>query len=171
MTDQGFKPVGKDFPVFLHPKTKEEFLIKERKVVSFYPAKSIKKKINEKKSSKAYKTISEAAREIGLINKNNKKPNTHTLRFWEKNFKQIRPCSDGAPVMRDVPAPAVSGDDYGRRRISGKLYARAGGDGFGLYDDWNAAEASGARHAGKFEYSENNLNPGNKFGSFREARA
>ena len=45
----------------------------------------------KKKSSKAYKTISEAAREIGLINKNNKKPNTHTLRFWEKNFKQIRP--------------------------------------------------------------------------------
>ena len=43
------------------------------------------------KSSKAYKTISEAAREIGLINKKNKKPNTHTLRFWEKNFKQIRP--------------------------------------------------------------------------------
>ncbi len=45
----------------------------------------------KKKSSKAYKTISEAAREIGLINKKNKKPNTHTLRFWEKNFKQIRP--------------------------------------------------------------------------------
>ena len=43
------------------------------------------------KSSKAYKTISEAAREIGLINKKNKKANTHTLRFWEKNFKQIRP--------------------------------------------------------------------------------
>lgn len=27
MTDQGFKPVGKDFPVFLHPKTKEEYAL------------------------------------------------------------------------------------------------------------------------------------------------
>ena len=44
-----------------------------------------------KKSTEAYKTISEAAVEIGLYNKRNKKPNTHTLRFWEKNFKQIKP--------------------------------------------------------------------------------
>ena len=44
-----------------------------------------------KKSTEAYKTISEAAVEIGLYNKKNKKPNTHTLRFWEKNFKQIKP--------------------------------------------------------------------------------
>ena len=39
----------------------------------------------------AYKTIGEVAQEIGLINKKNKKLNTHTLRFWEKHFKQIRP--------------------------------------------------------------------------------
>ena len=45
----------------------------------------------KKKSKLAYKTISEAAIEIGLINKKNHKPNTHTLRFWEKNFKQIKP--------------------------------------------------------------------------------
>ena len=45
----------------------------------------------KKKSNKAYKTISEAAIEIGLINEKNNKPNTHTLRFWEKNFKQIKP--------------------------------------------------------------------------------
>ena len=38
-----------------------------------------------------YKTIGEAAEEIGLISKKNKKPNTHTLRFWEKHFKQIKP--------------------------------------------------------------------------------
>ena len=38
-----------------------------------------------------YKTISEVAQEIGLINKKNKKLNTHTLRFWEKHFKQIKP--------------------------------------------------------------------------------
>ena len=43
------------------------------------------------KSKEAYKTISEAAKEIGLINVKNNKPSTHTLRFWEKNFKQIKP--------------------------------------------------------------------------------
>ena len=43
------------------------------------------------KSKNAYKSISEAAKEIGLINKKNNKTNTHTLRFWEKNFKQIKP--------------------------------------------------------------------------------
>ena len=27
MLDLGFKPIGKDFPVFLHPKTKEEYAL------------------------------------------------------------------------------------------------------------------------------------------------
>ena len=36
-------------------------------------------------------SISELAREIGLIDKKNLKPQTHTLRFWEKNFSQIKP--------------------------------------------------------------------------------
>tara|TARA_B100001121_G_C18167365_1_gene379633 strand:+ start:146 stop:448 length:303 start_codon:yes stop_codon:yes gene_type:complete len=44
-----FKILNKKSRIGRNPKTKEEFLIKERKVVSFYPAKSIKKKINEKK--------------------------------------------------------------------------------------------------------------------------
>ena len=43
------------------------------------------------KSKEAYKTISEVAQEIGLENKKNKKPSTHTLRFWEKHFKKIKP--------------------------------------------------------------------------------
>ncbi len=43
------------------------------------------------KNKNAYKTISEAAKEIGLVNKKNNIVNTHTLRFWEKNFKQIKP--------------------------------------------------------------------------------
>ena len=37
-----------------------------------------------KRAKEAYKTISEAAVELGLINHSNNKPNTHTLRFWEK---------------------------------------------------------------------------------------
>tara|TARA_B100000700_G_C14408687_1_gene562610 strand:+ start:169 stop:561 length:393 start_codon:yes stop_codon:yes gene_type:complete len=47
--------------------------------------------IKKEKGNTAYKTIAEAAKEIGLIDKKNKKINTHTLRFWEKSFKQIKP--------------------------------------------------------------------------------
>lgn len=38
MIQQGFKPVGKDFPVFLHPKTKEEYALArtERKTAKGY---------------------------------------------------------------------------------------------------------------------------------------
>ena len=43
------------------------------------------------KTKEAYKTISEVAQEIGLKNKKNNKLSTHTLRFWEKHFKQIKP--------------------------------------------------------------------------------
>ena len=43
------------------------------------------------KNNQSYKTIGEVAQEIGLINKKSKKINTHTLRFWEKHFSQIKP--------------------------------------------------------------------------------
>ena len=43
------------------------------------------------KTKDAYKTIGEVAQEIGLKNKRNKKLGTHTLRFWERHFKQIKP--------------------------------------------------------------------------------
>ena len=35
--------------------------------------------------------ISDLAKKIGLINPKNKKPLTHTLRFWETRFKQLKP--------------------------------------------------------------------------------
>ena len=35
--------------------------------------------------------ISEVALMFGLVNKKNKKASTHTLRFWETKFKQLRP--------------------------------------------------------------------------------
>ena len=43
------------------------------------------------KNNDAYKTISEVAELLNLINKNTGKVSTHTLRFWEKEFKQIKP--------------------------------------------------------------------------------
>ena len=43
------------------------------------------------KSDNAYKSISEVAKILNLVNLKNGKPNTHTIRFWEKQFKQIKP--------------------------------------------------------------------------------
>ncbi len=43
------------------------------------------------KNFEAYKTISEVAELLNLINPKTGKVSTHTLRFWEKEFKQIKP--------------------------------------------------------------------------------
>ena len=43
------------------------------------------------KSIDAYKTISEVAEILGLRTKNSKKKPTHTIRYWEKEFSQIKP--------------------------------------------------------------------------------
>ena len=43
-----------------------------------------------KKNSKAYKTIGEVAEILELASVGNKK-NTHTIRYWESEFKQIKP--------------------------------------------------------------------------------
>ncbi len=39
----------------------------------------------------AYKTIGEVCRELGLINKKTGSLQTHTIRYWESEFKQIKP--------------------------------------------------------------------------------
>ncbi len=43
------------------------------------------------KESEAYKTIGEVAKIVGLINKKKGTLSTHTIRFWEKKFHQIKP--------------------------------------------------------------------------------
>ncbi len=43
------------------------------------------------KSIKAYKSIGEVAKLLNLVNAKSGKPNTHTIRFWEKNFPQLKP--------------------------------------------------------------------------------
>tara|TARA_B100000686_G_C15997447_1_gene575010 strand:- start:127 stop:501 length:375 start_codon:yes stop_codon:yes gene_type:complete len=45
----------------------------------------------DKKKEYAYKTIGEVAKLLNLVNSTTGKLNTHTLRFWEKEFKQVRP--------------------------------------------------------------------------------
>tara|TARA_Y100000590_G_C15396832_1_gene892257 strand:- start:6 stop:389 length:384 start_codon:yes stop_codon:yes gene_type:complete len=43
------------------------------------------------KSEDSYKSISEVAKILNLVNRKNGKPSTHTIRFWEKEFKIIKP--------------------------------------------------------------------------------
>ena len=44
-----------------------------------------------KENKKTYKSISEVAKILNLVNKKNGKLSTHTIRFWEKEFRQIKP--------------------------------------------------------------------------------
>ena len=46
--------------------------------------------MNQKFSS-AYKSIGEVAEILNLVNEKKGSLNTHTIRFWEKKFKQIKP--------------------------------------------------------------------------------
>jgi len=46
---------------------------------------------NNNKSETAYKTIGEVTKELGLINQKTGRLQTHTIRYWETQFKQIIP--------------------------------------------------------------------------------
>jgi DNA-binding transcriptional MerR regulator len=43
------------------------------------------------KSANAYKTIGEVAKILSLNSKEGRSISTHTIRFWEKEFKQLKP--------------------------------------------------------------------------------
>ena len=43
------------------------------------------------KTNEAYKSIGEVAKILDLVDKKKGTLNTHTIRFWEKEFKQIKP--------------------------------------------------------------------------------
>ena len=47
----------------------------------------MKENLNQTK----YKTIGEVTKELGLLNSKTGSLQTHTIRYWEKQFKQIRP--------------------------------------------------------------------------------
>ena len=48
-------------------------------------------KMDNLKENSKYKTIGEVAEILNLVNKKNGTLSTHTIRFWEKQFKQIKP--------------------------------------------------------------------------------
>ena len=43
------------------------------------------------KPETAYKTIGQVTKELGLINQKTGRIQTHTIRYWETQFKQIKP--------------------------------------------------------------------------------
>ena len=47
--------------------------------------------MNNFKDNSKYKSIGEVAQILNLINKKKGSLSTHTIRFWEKEFKQIKP--------------------------------------------------------------------------------
>ena len=51
------------------------------------------------KSDNAYKTIGEVTKELGLIDKKTGRPQTHTLRYWEKQFNQIKPTVNSQSLI------------------------------------------------------------------------
>ena len=53
--------------------------------------KSISIIMHSSKEKSKYKTIGEVARLLNLIDKRKGSLSTHTIRFWEKEFKQIKP--------------------------------------------------------------------------------
>ena len=46
---------------------------------------------NKSKSDFAYMSIGEIAKELNLVNKKTGALQTHTIRYWETQFKQIKP--------------------------------------------------------------------------------
>tara|TARA_Y100000741_G_C18026746_1_gene466610 strand:- start:9 stop:413 length:405 start_codon:yes stop_codon:yes gene_type:complete len=46
---------------------------------------------NNEKSENSYKTIGEVAKRLNLIDKKSGRLQTHTIRYWETQFKQIKP--------------------------------------------------------------------------------
>ena len=46
---------------------------------------------NKSKNESIYKTIGEVANEVGLIDKKTGQKQTHTIRYWETQFRQIKP--------------------------------------------------------------------------------
>ena len=55
------------------------------------PQKNSKNLLIMKKNNNAYKTISEVVKILGLQSKKSQSIPTHTIRYWETQFKQIKP--------------------------------------------------------------------------------
>ena len=48
---------------------------------------------NDLKKETSYKTIGEVAKKLGLIDKSTGHLQTHTIRYWESKFKELKPIT------------------------------------------------------------------------------
>ena len=53
--------------------------------------KNILIKMSKSNANSKYKSIGDVAQILGLVNEKNGSLSTHTIRYWEKEFKQIKP--------------------------------------------------------------------------------
>ena len=63
-----------------------QFYLKHQKILKNLLIKKMDKKFKD-----AYKTISEVVKILNSSNLDNKNNQSHTIRFWETQFKQIKP--------------------------------------------------------------------------------
>ena len=63
------------------------------------------------KYSNPYKTIGEIAKELNLIDNKTGRPQTHTIRYWESQFKQINPTVTIKGVKKILDKPELGAID------------------------------------------------------------
>ena len=85
-----FKILTKNERAGRNPRNKKIYTIKKRKSLSFKISRNLNNKINNIQMNKLI-NISELSRLLEIINLKTKKPLNYTLRYWEKEFKQIKP--------------------------------------------------------------------------------
>ena len=85
-----FRILNKTERMGRNPKNKILYKISARKSLVFNASKNLVAKINNGWMIKLL-NISELSKLLNLINLKTKKPSNHILRYWEKEFKQIRP--------------------------------------------------------------------------------
>ena len=74
------------------------------------------------KKYEAYKTIGEVAEIVGLINKKKGTLSTHTIRFWEKKFKdQLDPRKYNGAILLGLKGPVVK--SHGSTDAKGLAYS------------------------------------------------
>ena len=75
------------------------------------------------KSDQAYKTIGEVVKLLNLKDRNSKSNPTHTIRFWEKEFKQLKPKILNGNIIGKISSLLnISNLKKFKKRLDPRLY-------------------------------------------------